>query len=109
MVLQAAEDVIPDASTPFLIVDSSLTIQALSEQAERTLGVSEERAVNRHVTELLIPGDAEPNAAGSLAAAITMAAGGDGRPPTVSRSGRATRSGSGCSRAWPPAGRRAQR
>ena len=64
MVLQAAADVIPDASTPFLIVDSSLTVQALSAQAERTLGISEERAVNRHVTELLIPGDAEPSAAG---------------------------------------------
>jgi hypothetical protein len=77
MVLQASEDVIPDASTPFLIVDSSLTVQALSAQAERTLGISEERAVNRHVTELLIPGDAEPSAAGSLAGAITTAAAGD--------------------------------
>jgi len=77
MVLHAAHDAIPDASTPFLIVDSSLTVQALSEQAERTLGVSEERAVNRHVTELLIPGDAEPSAAGSLASAITVAAAGE--------------------------------
>jgi hypothetical protein len=77
MVLHAAENVIPDAGTPFLIVDSSLTVHALSEAAERTLGVSEERAVNRHVTELLIPGDAEPSAAGSLAGAITMAAAGE--------------------------------
>jgi hypothetical protein len=83
MVLQTSADMLPDASTPFLIVDASLTVQALSAQAERTLGISEERAVNRHVTELLIPGDAEPSAAGSLAGAITTAAAGDDPPERV--------------------------
>jgi hypothetical protein len=43
------------------------------------LGVREKHAVNRHVTELLIPGDTDPAAAGSLAVAITHAA--DGREP----------------------------
>ncbi len=108
MVLQASTDVIPDASSPFLIVDSSLTVQAVSARAERTLGISEERAVNRHVTELLIPGDAEPSAAGSLAGAITMAAAAR-TPGSGSPFARATRSGSGCSHASPRAGRRAQR
>lgn len=76
MVLCAANDAIPSADTPFLIVDSSLNVQAVSDQAERTLGLSEERAVNRHVTELLIPSDAERDAAASMAAAITAAAAG---------------------------------
>jgi hypothetical protein len=76
MVLCAANSEIPSTDTPFLIVDSSLTVQAVSDQAEKTLGISESRAVNRHVTELLIPSDTERDAAGSMAAAITAAAAG---------------------------------
>jgi hypothetical protein len=77
MVLRAPEAAIPDVDTAFLIVDSSMNVQAVSERAEVMLGVTEERAVNQHVTELLIPGDVEPNTVGSLAGAITAAAAGD--------------------------------
>jgi hypothetical protein len=76
MVLCAANGAIPGPDTPFLIVDSSLTVQAVSDQAEKMLGISEASAVNRHVTELLIPSDSERNAASSMAAAITAAAAG---------------------------------
>jgi hypothetical protein len=83
MVLQAPTSAIPAPDASFLIVDSSLSVQAVSAHAERTLDVTEERAVNRHVTELLIPGEAEPKAGSGLAAAITAAAAGDQREERV--------------------------
>jgi hypothetical protein len=83
MVLQAPASAVPAHDAPYLIVDSSLNVQAVSERAEQTLGMIEERAINRHVTELLIPGDAEPNAVHGLAAAITAAAGGNEREERV--------------------------
>jgi len=83
MVLQAPASAIPTREDSYLVVDSSLNVQAVSAHAERTLGVLEDRAVNRHVTEVLIPGDAEPNTAGGLAAAITAAAAGEEREERV--------------------------
>ena len=66
----------PEPDDAFLIVDSSLSVQAVSARAEAHLGIREQHAINRHVMELLIPGDTEASA-GSLADAITRAAGGD--------------------------------
>ncbi len=76
---------LPDLSDLFLIVDSSLSVQALSASAEHHLGVREPQAINRHITELLIPGEAEPPDAASLAVAIARAASGGGAvaPVTV--------------------------
>jgi hypothetical protein len=76
LLLEARSDVVPGVDDAYLVVDSSLSVQAMSRRAELALGVREGYAVNRHVTELLIPADAENNAAG-LAVAITRAAGGE--------------------------------
>ena len=80
-------DAAPRPGDAFLIVDRSLCVQAVSASAECELGVQEAHAINRHVTELLIPGEAEPPAAASLAAAIARAAsgGGDTRQPVTVR------------------------
>jgi hypothetical protein len=77
LLLLTHADAAPRPNEAFVIVDSSLAVQAVSEQAEATLGVSEQHAVNRHVTELLIPGDSEARASVSLVAAISRAATGD--------------------------------
>jgi hypothetical protein len=77
VLLHTTEDVAPNPGDAFLIVDSSLSVQAVSGRAESALGVNEYQAVNRHITELLIPGDTEAAAAGSLAVAISRAAAGD--------------------------------
>lgn len=76
LMLQTSADAAPSADDAFLVIDSSLTVQALSRHAETALGVPEANAVNRHVTELLIPGDVESQGGFSLAAAIVRAAGG---------------------------------
>jgi hypothetical protein len=77
LLVATRRDALPARDDAFLIVDSSLAVQALSEHAEYALGVREEQAVNRHVTELLIPGDVEADTPISLAGAIVRAAGGD--------------------------------
>ena len=77
LLIRARGDAAPTGDSAFLIADSWLAIQAVSTHAEQTLGVREVDAVNRHITELLIPADAELSAPRGLAEAITCAAGGD--------------------------------
>ena len=95
LLLHAEAEAAPRAGDAFMIVDSSLCVQALSASAEQQLGVLETHAINRHVTELLIPAEVEPPlatslqpeppAAASLAVAIARAANGSGdaQPVTV--------------------------
>lgn len=78
VLLTAPVDAAPDPKDPFLVVDSSLTVCALSKQAEKLLGVVETDAVNRHITEFLAPADTEISGGQTLAALIAWAARGDG-------------------------------
>jgi len=68
---------VPDARDAFLVVDSRLLVQAMSREAQTLLGLAEEDAVDRPVSELLVPADAEGEPRGGLAAAIAEAAAGD--------------------------------
>jgi hypothetical protein len=56
---------------------------ALSEAAERLLATREPDAVNRHVTDLLMPADAEEQGGESLSLAVVWAARGDGGTRTA--------------------------
>jgi hypothetical protein len=69
--------VAPDAGAAFVVLDDSLSVCAVSKAAEELLAISETDAVNRHVTELLVPADAETQGAENLAVAVTWAARGD--------------------------------
>jgi hypothetical protein len=66
-----------------MVIDGTLSVCALSEAAERLLATSETEAVNRHVTELLVPADAEAQGPENLAVAVTWAARGDQTTRTV--------------------------
>ena len=63
VLLTANADAAPKPTDPFMIVDGSLCVCAVSRVAEELLGVDETLAVNRHLSEFLVPADAE--AAGS--------------------------------------------
>ncbi|MDQ6803781.1 MAG: PAS domain-containing protein [Actinomycetota bacterium] len=78
VLLRARSDEVPAPHAPYLVVDASLTVQALSKAAELYLGITEELAVNRHVTELLIPADRSAGGSANLAVALSMAARGVG-------------------------------
>jgi hypothetical protein len=78
LILQAPADVAPDPGDAFLVLDQSLSVGAVSRAAERLLGAAEPDVVNRHVTSLLVPADAEESSSESLAAAVVWAARGDG-------------------------------
>jgi hypothetical protein len=76
--LNAAPDCTPAANDPFLVVDESLTVCALSRHAEKLLDVAETDAVNKHLAEFLVPGDAEAPPSQNLAALLSRAARGEG-------------------------------
>jgi PAS domain-containing protein len=73
---QAPADAAPVPNEAFVIVDSSLSVQSMSPAAEQLLAVSGDDAVERRVTDLLVPADAEAQGPAGLAAAITQSAGG---------------------------------
>jgi hypothetical protein len=81
--LETREDAVPDSRDAFVIVDSSLLVQAMSREAQTLLDLSEEMAVDKPVAELLVPADAEAQGRAGFAAAIAQAA--DGQDPDTAR------------------------
>jgi hypothetical protein len=82
LLLETREDAVPDTRDAFLVVDSSLLVQAMSREAQILLAMSEEMAVDKPVAELLVPADAEAGRTG-FAAAVAQAA--DGQDPDTAR------------------------
>ena len=83
LLLEAREDAVPTDRDAFLVVDSSLLVQAMSKEAQLFLAMSEELAINKPVAELLVPADAEAQGRTSFAGAIAQAA--DGQDPDTTR------------------------
>jgi hypothetical protein len=83
LILEAAEDIAPRAGDAFLVLDRVLSVCGVSRGAERLLDTSEPDAVNRHVTQLLMPADAEEKRGESLSVAVAWAARGDGAVRTT--------------------------
>ena len=77
LLLQAPASTAPSSKDPFIVVDGALTICAVSRQAERLLGVSETEAVNRHIADFLMPGDAEASSGENLASLLVWAVRGE--------------------------------
>jgi hypothetical protein len=77
VILRTHADAAPSANDPFLVIDSSLTVSAMSRKAEQLLGTCEVDAVNRHVGEYLVAADVEPSPEQNLGAALAWAARGD--------------------------------
>jgi hypothetical protein len=83
LILESRADVAPKAGDAFLVLDRSLAVCGVSRAAERLLATSEPDAVNRHVTDLLMPADAEETGGESLSVAVSWAARGDGGTRTT--------------------------
>ena len=84
LLLEAREDAVPSPDDAFVVVDSALLVQAMSREAQLLLGIGEELAINRPISELLVPADAESQGATGFAAKITLAA--DGADAGTARS-----------------------
>jgi hypothetical protein len=83
LVLQAPADVAPKADEPFLVIDSTLSVCAVSARAEELLGTDETQAVNQHVADFLVPADANAPSADNLLVLLVDAASGSGEPRTA--------------------------
>lgn len=78
LLLETREDVMPTERDAFLVVDSSMLVQAMSHEAEVLLKVREDLAVNRPLAELLVPADSEGATTGFAAAIAEAASNQDG-------------------------------
>ncbi len=83
LLLQADADAAPGHGEAFLVVDSSLTVCAVSQHAEHVLGVLEPDAVDRRVTEFLVPADVEGPGPEMLINEILNLGAGGGEPLRV--------------------------
>jgi hypothetical protein len=83
LLLEADAEAAPREGAAFIVLDSSLSVCAVSGPAETLLATCETEAVNQHLTELLVPADAEAQGASNLAVAVTWAARGEGEPSRV--------------------------
>jgi PAS domain-containing protein len=75
VLLTANADAAPSPTDPFMVVDGSLCVCAVSRLAEELLGTEETEAVNRHLSEFLVPADAEAASAENLMDLVINAAG----------------------------------
>jgi hypothetical protein len=83
LLLETVADAAPEAGGSFLVLDRSLSVCAVSRGAEKLLATNETEAINRHVTELLVPADSEAQSGTNLAAAVSAATLGEEEPLTV--------------------------
>jgi hypothetical protein len=58
LLLETRGDHVPDTGDAFIVVDSTLTVQAVSEEGERVLGIDEASFVHRPIKQLLTPANA---------------------------------------------------
>jgi hypothetical protein len=83
LVLETVLEAAPEPGAPFLVLDTALTICAMSAAAQRELAIDETEAVHRHVSELLVVADAEKGSRASLEDIVIHAARGDGDTATI--------------------------
>ena len=74
VLLTTNADAAPGPNDPFMIVDGSLCVCAVSRVAEELLGTDETEAVNRHLSEFLVPADAEASGPENLMDLVINAA-----------------------------------
>ena len=76
LLLEAPAALAPKDKDAFVVVDRSLAVHALSKRAEKLLGMREVDAIDKRVTDLLVPADAEAQGPHALSALLVEAAGG---------------------------------
>lgn len=62
LLLDAPAALAPKDRDAFVVVDKTLAVQALSKRAEKLLGLREVDAIDKRITDLLVPADAESDA-----------------------------------------------
>jgi hypothetical protein len=78
LMLEARVDLAPAPSDAFIVVDSMLAVEAMSELAERLLEITEQCAIHRPIRDLLTPAGVEGASDAGLIRAIVDGATGSG-------------------------------
>ena len=74
LLLEAPPALAPKDREAFVVVDRTLAVQALSKRSEKLLGLREVDAIDRRITDLLVPADAEAQGPHALSALLVEAA-----------------------------------
>jgi len=77
LLVAAAPGLAPGPDDAFMFVDGTLSLCGLSARGEELLDIGEAQAINRHITEFLVPADAETSGPEALVNLIVHAARGD--------------------------------
>ena len=80
LLLQAQGAIAPSTSEPFVVIDGQLRLRAVSQLAEKLVGVSELSAVGRALHEFLEPAERRPHAEAELNALLRNVALGSAQP-----------------------------
>jgi hypothetical protein len=83
LLLEAPADLAPKPGQPFMVLDTTLAIEAVSARAEQLLEITEQQAVHRPLRDLLEPAGVDSSSQHGLMRAIADAASGSGRTRTV--------------------------
>jgi PAS domain-containing protein len=83
LVLRATAELAPGQHDPFLVIDTTLSVCAVSAAAEELLGIDETQAVNKHIADFLVPADANAPSAENLLALLVEVAGGSAESRTT--------------------------
>jgi PAS domain-containing protein len=83
LLLETLREVVPSSREAFVVIDGALRVHAVSRRAEKLLGVREDSAFNRPLSELLVAADADTHMHTDLAVAILEAVGGRDAPHRV--------------------------
>jgi len=77
LILEADVDAAPNVEDAFLVFDGYLSVCAASREAEKLLSTREIDLIHRHLSEVLVPADAEAQSTSKLATALVWATRGD--------------------------------
>jgi PAS domain-containing protein len=85
LLLETRRDIVPNNRDAFLVADNALLVQAVSRKAESLLGVTEALAINRPLSHLLVPADAEAQTPARFAAMIAATVAADETAESIVR------------------------
>jgi hypothetical protein len=83
LMLETVADLAPTPADAFMVIDTRMSVSALSRRCERLLAIDEPEAVGRHLNEFLAPADTDVPEAQSFYAQVLLAATGGAEPMTV--------------------------
>jgi PAS domain-containing protein len=76
LLLETPREVVPSSREAYVVIDGGLLVHAVSRRAEKLLGIREDSAFRRPLSELLVAAEADEHVGADLAGAVLAAVAG---------------------------------